>query len=69
MRNIWQKELPEPQVVAIIDKDMRARTKTSNNPNAYRRDQRADIQAQDRMENARLQEMLKRFSKPLFDGK
>jgi hypothetical protein len=23
MRNIWQKELPEPQVVAIIDKDMR----------------------------------------------
>jgi len=31
--------------------------------------QRADIQAQARMENARLQEMLKRFSKPLFDGK
>jgi len=48
---------------------MRARTKTSNNPNAYRMAQRADIQAQARMENARLQEMLKRFSKPLFDGK
>ena len=69
MRNIWQKELPEPQVVAIIDKDMRERIKTSNNRNAYRMAQRADIQAQDRMKNARLQEMLKRFSKPLFDGK
>jgi len=61
--------LPETQKAAIIDKDMRARTKTSNNPNAYRMAQRADIQAQARMENARLQEMLKRFSKPLFDGK
>ena len=61
--------MPEPELDAIIDKDMRARTKTSNNPNAYRMAQRADIQAQARMERERKQQLIKRFSKPLFDGK
>ena len=61
--------MPEPELDAIIDKDMRARIKTSNNPNAYRRDQRAERQSEARMKRARDQELLKRFSKPLFDGK
>jgi hypothetical protein len=48
---------------------MRARIKTSNNPNAYRRDHRDERQSEARMKRARDQELLKRLSKPLFDGK
>ena len=59
----------DPELDVIIDKDMRARIKTSNKPNAYRREQLDERQSEARMKRDRDQELLKRLSKPLFDGK